>query len=546
METLFQKTKITNGEPELLPNESIIYKVDNVSIYDGDQKTQYSNGTVMLSTHRVIWVNKDIGLGLLHQLVLNIEALTTGLMGIGSSPKILITLTKRSFRLSFHAGRRDDFLKLYRQSLLNKPSQSPPPNSSTSQTINQPNNNLSNSYQAPLQPPEYQQQLNSYNPYQQQSVQPPQQYNSYNPYQSYVQQQQQQIPQYQQQTSPPNYYQHMQQQQSSSPPLYNSYHSTQQPVPPSYLQHMQQQNQQYQSPTPQYQQINSNSLPSQPPRPNYNLQNFINTSNTLNNNNNNNNNNNSNDCNNSNNTNGFTSNAGIGGIINQMNKKTLENDKLLSESFSDLNILMEKAKDMVTLSEKLKITLEKKTGTSTSTEEEEEFRSFLLEMGIESPVTKKTAKSKYHDQLSKQLSDWIITKNILKQNKGSGNNEMIALSDLYCIFNRARGIELISPDDLYRACLLFESLDLPLRLRKFDSGVIVVQSKDENDEQIAKQILDIINENGPLSAFDLAKINSISLHLAKDQLLTSEKLGKLCRDETVEGNILYHKNIFVD
>lgn len=101
---------------------------------------------------------------------------------------------------------------------------------------------------------------------------------------------------------------------------------------------------------------------------------------------------------------------------------------------------------------------------------------------------------------------------------------MITLSDLYCIFNRARGIELISPDDLYRACLLFESLDLPLRLRKFDSGVIVVQSKDENDEQIAKQILDIINENGPLSAFDLAKINSISLHLAKDQLL----VGVVC------------------
>jgi len=47
---------------------------------------------------------------------------------------------------------------------------------------------------------------------------------------------------------------------------------------------------------------------------------------------------------------------------------------------------------------------------------------------------------------------------------------VIALTDLYCIFNRARGTEMISPDDLYRAALLFETLKLPVRLRKFDSG----------------------------------------------------------------------------
>lgn len=53
---------------------------------------------------------------------------------------------------------------------------------------------------------------------------------------------------------------------------------------------------------------------------------------------------------------------------------------------------------------------------------------------------------------------------------------MIALTDLYCLFNRARGTSLISPEDLHRACLLFEKLNLPVKLRRFDSGVLVVQS----------------------------------------------------------------------
>lgn len=35
---------------------------------------------------------------------------------------------------------------------------------------------------------------------------------------------------------------------------------------------------------------------------------------------------------------------------------------------------------------------------------------------------------------------------------------------------------LTSPEDLQKACAAFERLRLPLRLRKFDSGLLVVQS----------------------------------------------------------------------
>ena len=48
---------------------------------------------------------------------------------------------------------------------------------------------------------------------------------------------------------------------------------------------------------------------------------------------------------------------------------------------------------------------------------------------------------------------------------------MMTLTDVYCLYNRARGTELISPDDLLEACELFSKLRLGLHIREFPSYV---------------------------------------------------------------------------
>lgn len=59
------------------------------------------------------------------------------------------------------------------------------------------------------------------------------------------------------------------------------------------------------------------------------------------------------------------------------------------------------------------------------------------------------------------------------------------LPDCYCLFNRARGTELISPDDLLAAAkLLPQSSGERLAFRQFASGVLVVQSATHSDEQV--------------------------------------------------------------
>ena len=102
---------------------------------------------------------------------------------------------------------------------------------------------------------------------------------------------------------------------------------------------------------------------------------------------------------------------------------------------------------------------------------------------------------------------------------------------------------MVSPDDLMRACMLFDKLSLPVRLKKFDSGVNVVMSANESDEAVAKRMAAQVQKQGPLSAYTLSQALDIPLILAREQLELAEQLGELCRDETLEG-IVFYPNFF--
>ncbi|KAH6804169.1 EAP30/Vps36 family protein [Perilla frutescens var. frutescens] len=124
---------------------------------------------------------------------------------------------------------------------------------------------------------------------------------------------------------------------------------------------------------------------------------------------------------------------------------------------------------------------------------------------------------------------------------------MINLIDVYCLFNRARGTELISPDDLLQACSLWEKFDVPVMLRKFDSGVVVIQSKTHSDEEVFARIASLIMKpdallNG-ISAGDAARTLGVAPAVAKEYLLAAEGKGLLCRDVSPDG-FRFYINLF--
>uniref|UniRef100_A0A2K5ZZQ9 Vacuolar protein-sorting-associated protein 36 n=2 Tax=Mandrillus leucophaeus TaxID=9568 RepID=A0A2K5ZZQ9_MANLE len=182
---------------------------------------------------------------------------------------------------------------------------------------------------------------------------------------------------------------------------------------------------------------------------------------------------------------------------------------------------------------------EKRKETDKNISETIRFKSYLLSMGIANPVTRETYGSgtQYHMQLAKQLAG--ILQVPLEERGG-----IMSLTEVYCLVNRARGMELLSPEDLVNACKMLEALKLPLRLRVFDSGVMVIELQSHKEEEMVASALETVSEKGSLTSEEFAKLVGMSVLLAKERLLLAEKMGHLCRDDSVEG-LRFYPNLFM-
>ena len=84
--------------------------------------------------------------------------------------------------------------------------------------------------------------------------------------------------------------------------------------------------------------------------------------------------------------------AGITGIQKNMSKKNQRDTSNISKAFQDLDVLMEMAKPMVGLARSISTKIKDKQGGITE-DETVQFKSYLLSLGIDDPVTKDSATS---------------------------------------------------------------------------------------------------------------------------------------------------------
>uniref|UniRef100_T1JJG0 Vacuolar protein-sorting-associated protein 36 n=1 Tax=Strigamia maritima TaxID=126957 RepID=T1JJG0_STRMM len=202
--------------------------------------------------------------------------------------------------------------------------------------------------------------------------------------------------------------------------------------------------------------------------------------------------------------------AGIVGIERKLQEKQKETDHNISKAFEDLSKLIDMAQKMVFLAKTISTKIKEKQG-DISEDETIRFKSYLLSLGIDDPVTRNSHGSDdiYHRELAKELS--LVLEQPIKDAGG-----MLALTDVYCRVNRARGLELISPEDLLHACHMLDRLALPIRLREFDSGVMVLQLHSHNEVKLVKEVRQLLEEKESLTAEELAQVIGVSVVLAKE------------------------------
>lgn len=247
--------------------------------------------------------------------------------------------------------------------------------------------------------------------------------------------------------------------------------------------------------------------------------------------------------------------AGVAGILRSQEQNLKSNDALARDATADLDSLMKRAKEMASVIQRYASYAADRVDGEGSSERSEttseageisEIDAILESIGIVSPVTKYSAGRMYHKQLARQLADYLHDSKRLSRLGG-----MMTLTDIYGIFNRARGTELVSPDDFLKSAEVMGSLGLGISLVRFASGVIILRLDTLNEDSLCQSILQLARSSNLDTGDDgihaslVAQHLNLSILLAKEILLIAENRGLLCRDDTISG-LAFFQNKFID
>jgi ESCRT-II complex subunit VPS36 len=244
--------------------------------------------------------------------------------------------------------------------------------------------------------------------------------------------------------------------------------------------------------------------------------------------------------------------VGIAGLERRGLEQRQNNEAMIGSAFEDLDALMTSAKEIIALAEQF--ASQANLGTNGTSEANALASQSASALGL---VTTKDmlgtgsgSESLYVSELSRNLAEWLTddTRGILRKEGG-----IMTLVDLWAVFNRARGgVELVSPADFEKAARMWDTLKLPVRLRQFKSGLLVVQGRDRTDEKTIASLLawlKTLHQAPPsievtwdwqafgrgVTAQETAERFGWSVGVATEELEMAEEAGALCREQGIDG-----------
>jgi ESCRT-II complex subunit VPS36 len=234
------------------------------------------------------------------------------------------------------------------------------------------------------------------------------------------------------------------------------------------------------------------------------------------------------------------------------------NQAVIGTAFEDLEALMTSAKEVIKMAEQFAM----QSNGSVDGETRKLISDSTSALGL---ITTKdmlgsgsSAEQTYITELSRDLAEYLTDdrKGILRKEGG-----IMSLVDLWQVFNRTRnGIELVSPLDFGKAANMWDTLHLPIRLRRFRSGLLVVQERSRTDEKTIASLLAWLRQ--PQNSFAVEEMASSqmfgrgvtaqetaerfgwSVGVATEELEMAEETGAVCRDQCLDG-IRFWSNHFM-
>lgn len=144
----------------------------------------------------------------------------------------------------------------------------------------------------------------------------------------------------------------------------------------------------------------------------------------------------------------------------------------------------------------------------------------------------------YHHSLASELAG------VLERSQLLATRGLVSLDEVWCHWNRARGVALVSPRDMRLACVHLQSYtpSLPLKLRAFRSGLTVLHTPAFEDAAFAKRVLPTLDR----TTLEIARGEGLSASLAEEmmELLEGER-GEVVRDQAAGTALRWWPNLIL-
>ncbi|GAA6011479.1 hypothetical protein JCM10207_002633 [Rhodosporidiobolus poonsookiae] len=279
--------------------------------------------------------------------------------------------------------------------------------------------------------------------------------------------------------------------------------------------------------------------------------------------------------------------GGIDAILRGIDLNQQEREGEMDEALRDLESLMRKAKEMIAVAQSINQQLTSSTSPASSSSDAAAATlasSSLSSLGLVSTTGAVTAdqiadKERYHAELAKELQGVLQRGRVLEDRGG-----IVGLDEVWCVWNRARGVALVSPSDLRSATSLLPTLPAAspsarIHQRRFPSGLTVLHTPRFAPSSFAARVLDALDlreavaasleaaqaeeaffagsggegdvgEREGVSVLEVAREEGISVGLAKELLELVElgergrsAGGRIVRDEQGASGVRWFRNV---
>ncbi|GAA5870527.1 hypothetical protein JCM3774_003700 [Rhodotorula dairenensis] len=281
--------------------------------------------------------------------------------------------------------------------------------------------------------------------------------------------------------------------------------------------------------------------------------------------------------------------AGIDAIMRGMDLDSRDREDSLDDALKDLDSLMRKAKDMISLAQTINARLAPSIGTgadtttTTTTAEERQAVTLastsLQSLGLVSAAVTSDLVSdskQYHQELARELAEVLRKGTVMEKHGG-----IVGLDEVWCLWNRARGVALVSPKDLRLAAPYLPQYSLShsaaVRLRVFPSGLTILHTPRFSLGSFSARILELLDlrqatvaslsevevlgmaeierrEREGVNVLEVAKAEQLSVGLSKEMMdllemgegvtaLDRRGGGHVVRDEQGGEGTRWHRNL---